>query len=114
MRQNERSFQLWRKAVPVGIFPAPVVLAAAVWLSTRLCSRSVDGELWPAAVLFVLIGVAHIVTIVPSARTRWISLLSFLLYEAAAAFGFYGSLRVLLRGKRSRFGLRGGRVARGV
>lgn len=91
MRRGERHSRFWQRELPVCVFPAPVVLAAAVWLSTRLCSRSVDGELRLAAVLFVLIGVAHIVTIIPFARTRWISLLCFLLYEAAAAFGFYGS-----------------------
>ena len=91
MRRGKRHSRFWQRELPVCVVPAPVVLAAAVWLSTRLCSRNVDGNLRLAAILFALIGVAHIVTVVPSARTRWISLLSFLLYEAAAAFGFYGS-----------------------
>ena len=91
MRRGERHFRFWQRKLPVCVFPAPVVLAAAVWLSTRLCSRSVDGELWLAAVLFALIGIAHVAAVALPARRWWISVYCLLLYEAAAAFGFYGS-----------------------
>lgn len=71
--------------------PVLLILPIAVWWGTRVCTRSEDGELRLAMVLFALIGILHVAAVVPFLRTRWLHGFFLLLYETAATIGFHGN-----------------------